>query len=148
MSKKFKIEVRKSSFNEDEKLTKWQKVANASKWDITLWCGDRSMSFNFYTGEMIKNVDAFDILYCLFDDAAIVDSGIDLAEFLCSFGYNETTEDLREGIRVYNAIIEEAKQFKELLGDDYYDCALDMYKQNGEEFIHYLSNNTVVHYMY
>ena len=94
---------------------------------------------------MIKNVDAFDILYCLFDDAAIVDSGIDLAEFLCSFGYNETTEDLREGIRAYNAIIEEAKQFKELLGDDYYDCALDMYKQNGEEFIHYLSNNTVVH---
>lgn len=73
---------------------------------------------------------------------------IDLAEFLCSFGYNETTEDLREGIRVYNAIIEEAKQFKELLGDDYYDCALDMYKANGDDFISYISRDTeIVHYM-
>lgn len=26
MSKKFKIEVRKSLFNEDEKLTKWQRL--------------------------------------------------------------------------------------------------------------------------
>jgi len=145
MLKKFKIEVKKGVKKEDETLSAWQK--SAKKWDLTIYYNDRSMPLTFYTGEKIQGIDAFSVLECLFNDASIIyNEEIDLADFLVEFGYCDKAESVREGSKVYNAVIEEAKKFKELLGDDF-AYLMDCYMKDIDEFIEQLAKETEVIYI-
>ena len=145
MLKKFKIEVRKGKKEEGERLEKWQE--KMKKWDLTIYYNDRNMPLPYFTGEKIQGIDAFSVLECLFNDASIIyNEEMDLADFLVEFGYCDKAESVREGSKVYNAVIEEAKKFKELLGDDF-NYLMDCYMKDIDEFIEQLAKETEVIYI-
>jgi hypothetical protein len=145
MSKKFKIEVRKGKKEEGEKLEKWQE--KMKKWDLTVYYGDQSVSLPYFTGEMIHSVDACSVLECLFNDASIIyNEKMDLTDFLVEFGYYGKAESVREGAKIYDAVIEEAKEFKKLLGDDF-AYLMDCYMKDIDEFIEQMAKETEVIYI-
>ncbi len=145
MLKKFKIEVKKGVKKEDEILSAWQK--SAKKWDLTIYYNDRSMPLPYFTGEKIQGIDAFSVLECLFNDASIIyNEEMGLADFLIEFGYCDKAESVREGSKVYKAIIKEAKRFKRLLGDDFV-YLMDCYMKDIDEFIEQLVKETEIIYI-
>lgn len=142
----FKIEIRKNDNLCEDRLTEWQRKAN--KWSIKISYKDREMTLNFFTGKGIKgqNAIAYNVLYSLFNDAAIAENTKDLAEFLEEFGYCDNAKLVREGITTFKAIRKEAKRFRKLLGDDF-SRMITMYNEYGEDFIEQVCKETETVYI-
>lgn len=64
-----------------------------------------------------KYLKADDIIYCLTSDIRCLECSGDKYEFMEEFGY----EDFRKGEEVYNAIVEQKRNLKELLGSYYHE---------------------------
>ena len=141
---RFRVEVRKNNNLDEAKLSKWQREAN--KWQVTVSYKGRSMTINYFTGQGYKgNPVAYDVLYSLFSDALTAETTNDVADFLVEFGYCDKAESVREGSKVYNAVIEEAKKFKELLGEDY-DYLMDAFIKD-EDIIEQLAKEAETVYI-
>ena len=141
---RFKVEVHKNDKLDASKLSKWQREAN--KWLVTVFYKDRSMTIPYFTGLGYKgNPVAYDVLYSLFSDALTAETTNDVADFLVEFGYCDKAESVREGSKVYNAVIEEAKKFKELLGEDY-DYLMDAFIKD-EDIIEQLAKEAETVYI-
>jgi len=63
----------------------------------------------------LKYLKADDIIHCLISDIQCLEHSSDKYEFMEEFGY----EDFRKGEAVYNAILEQRQQLRELLGSYY-----------------------------
>ena len=92
------------------KVTEWQAQANCYR--VKLSYEGRSYSLYYYTGRGIKSEPtASDIIYCLSNDAGILESCSDLECFKACIGEDSDTAN------TYRAIKRQSARYSKLIGD-------------------------------
>jgi hypothetical protein len=87
-----------------------------TEWAVTLYFEDRYMDTPFYTGLALGEPTVDDVLNALFMDSSSIETTNSFEEWAMEMGYDI---DSRSAEKTYNQCIEQYRNLKELLREDY-----------------------------
>lgn len=124
-------EIKVSASFKGEVSNVWGDGMKHFKFIITIVANDKKTSFTYYDSfanwqknkQSLESGDLKSALDCFFSDASCYENATDLADFLCEFGYGDSAESLRKGIKAFEGCKRHYQSVVRVFGSDWYDIA-------------------------